>query len=490
MSRVSIERKLFAAVAISLPAFSVHANVDLIATSSLSATYQDLSNQTAGLLENGIPGNRLGGMGSAIAYAGGDTFLSLPDRGPNATPFDSNLDDTVSYINRFETFNLRLLGNVDFDPSNASSLPFILTPTLRTTTLLSSLTPLVYGTGAGLTENNGSAIGSGVPALNATHHTHYFTGRSDNFDPSKPSTNPNNARFDTEGMRVSNDGLTVFISDEYGPALYQFDRLTGIRIRSFQLPASFAVTNLSPVGNTEISNNTSGRVANKGMEGLAITPDGKTLVGMMQSPLIQDGGTNAAFTRIVTIDIASGAVTHQYAYPLDNEGSASKPKFTAVSEIIAVNNHQFLVDERDGGGFEGNTAPPIEKNLYLVDLNGATDVSNTFGQNNLNGKQLQKTLWLNIVSVLNAHGFDDNSIPSKIEGLAFGQDITLNGSTRHTLYVTNDNDFLTTSGGVDNPNRWFVFAFSDSDLPGLVKQPVQSRTFLDCALDNLSDGCP
>jgi len=70
------------------------------------------------------------------------------------------------------------------------------------------------------------------------------------------------------------------ISDEYGPYVYQFNRYTGKRIKVFTLPSKFAVSNLSPVGATEISNNQSGRVANKGMEGLAITPDGKTLVDL------------------------------------------------------------------------------------------------------------------------------------------------------------------------------------------------------------------
>jgi hypothetical protein len=55
-----------------------------------------------------------------------------------------------------------------------------------------------------------------------------------------------------------------------------------------QLPGSFAVANLSAVGDDEISVNSSGRVANKGMEGPA--PDGKALYGSMQSPLLQDSG--------------------------------------------------------------------------------------------------------------------------------------------------------------------------------------------------------
>ena len=90
--------------------------------------------------------------------------------------------------------------------------------------------------------------------------------------------------------------------------MYEFDRLTGQRTRAYTLPAKFAVTNVSSVGNTEISGNTSGRVANKGMEGIAITPDGRTLVGAMQSPLIQDGGdVKGGIVRLVAIDVGSGA---------------------------------------------------------------------------------------------------------------------------------------------------------------------------------------
>ena len=86
-------------------------------------------------------------------------------------------------------------------------------------------------------------------------------------------------------IRVSNDGKSVFISDEYGPSVRQFDRATGQQIKSFALPSNLNVANLSPTVATEISGNTSGRVANKGMEGLALTPDGKTLVGIMEAPL-------------------------------------------------------------------------------------------------------------------------------------------------------------------------------------------------------------
>src|SRR6185437_12681379 len=411
MIRKFVNRSLMVAAA-AVPILQAHAGPDLVATASIPATYEDLSNQTAAPLQNGVPGNRLGGFGSSIAYAGGDTFLMVPDRGPNAVEYASSIDSTVSYIERFHTFNLRLLPATPVDagvqdsnsspnavsgltaPFDVSGLPFILTPTLRSTTLLWSPTPLNYGKAGGFSDDGGKPIGSGAPALNAGHHRYYFTGRSDGFayDPAKPavypnlSNNPNNARLDSESIKVSNSGLSVFISDEYGPYVYQFDRATGARIRSLRLPDSFAVIPNTTTGtetggfgtDTQNVNSTRlmGRVANKGAEGLAITPDGRTLLVALQSALIQDGGTgpNGAFTRMVAIDILSGRVKAQYAYPL----TATKPgKYTTISEILAVNDHQFLVDERDGKGFEGGGAAGY-KVLNLVDIQapGVADVSN------------------------------------------------------------------------------------------------------------------
>jgi hypothetical protein len=435
----------------------------LIAVGSISPFYEDFAVQTAAPLENGIPGNRLGGMGSAVAYIGGDYFLFLPDRGPNAKPYASCLDDTASYINRFHTMHMTLA------PSDAgSALPFTLTPMVVATTLLSSRTPLVYGNGC-------NGVGSGVPALNAIDRTYYFTGRSDNFDPSRPSTNPRNARFDTEGIRASNDLRHVYISDEYGPYVYEFDRLSGQRTRSFQLPAKFAVSNLSAVGADEISGNVSGRVANKGMEGLAITPDGRTLVGAMQSPLLQDGGTDTGQNvRIVAIDIATGR-TREYAYQLDTLK-------TTISEILAINNHEFLVDERDSKGFaDAADSVAVIKKLYKIDLRGAADVSDISGNANLAAKAVRKELFLDLVAVLNANGIQSFDVPAKLEGITFGQDVVVEGVVKHTLYVANDNDYTAVvpnvnypAGTAENPNRFFVFAFDDVDLPDYVAQQIKT----------------
>src|SRR5450432_3417025 len=78
--------------------------------SSRAGSFADLSGLTYNL-ENGVPANSLGGFGSAIAYASGNTFLALPDRGPNAVPFDDAIDNTASYVNRFHTIEMKLVAN-------------------------------------------------------------------------------------------------------------------------------------------------------------------------------------------------------------------------------------------------------------------------------------------------------------------------------------------------------------------------------------------
>ncbi|HEY3700520.1 MAG TPA: esterase-like activity of phytase family protein [Spongiibacteraceae bacterium] len=450
-----IKKNLIAIAIAACTATSAHAAIssgDLIAIGSLTGSSAganaDLSGLT-GTLENGAAANLLGGMGSGIAWAGGNTFIATPDRGPNAVAYNSLIDDTTSYIARFQTISMSL------SQTPSGLLPFTLAPTLTNTTLLSSATALSYGSGA-LGTDATHTLGSGVPALNAVNNTNYFTGRSDGFATGL-STNPNNARLDPEGVRVSNDGKSVFVSDEYGPYVYQFDRATGQRINSFALPTNLAVATPGPTTTSEgAPTNTSGRVANKGMEGLAITPDGKTLVGVMQAPLLQD--TNKS-VRIVTIDIASGQ-THEYAVQLTT-GSG-------ISEIVAINDHEFLIDERDGKGL-GDGSSAAVKQLFKIDLTGAQDVTGLSGD--LSSKAVSKTLFLDVKAALNAKGISNTNVPAKIEGMAWGEDVTIDGLLMHTLWVSNDNDFVSNVAG---PNNFYVFAISPDALSSYQAQQISS----------------
>ena len=168
--------------------------------------------------------------------------------------------------------------------------------------------------------------------------------------------------------------------------------------------------------------------------------------------------------------LLSGRTTHQYAYLLTT-GSG-------VSEITALNDHEMIVDERDGKGL-GDDSVAVVKKIYKIDLSGAQEVSGIVGAANLLGKANTKTLFLDIVAALNLNGIGSSDIPAKLEGLAFGQDVVVNGVRKHTLYVSNDNDYIPVvtdtshPNGIDNANKFFVFTFDDSDLPGLVPQDTK-----------------
>jgi hypothetical protein len=167
---------------------------------------------------------------------------------------------------------------------------------------------------------------------------------------------------DSEGFTLAPDG-SFWISDEYGPHIIHFDRngKTIERINPFgtgtggrKLPLVFAR-----------------RRPNRGMEGLTMTPDGKTLVGIMQFPLYNPSAAAIAGSlaiRILTFDISSGK-TKQYVYLMENAA------LQAISEITAIDSKNFLVLER-GGEFptEANRTS-IVKRIYKISLNGATDIS-------------------------------------------------------------------------------------------------------------------
>ena len=60
--------------------------------------------------------------------------------------------------------------------------------------------------------------------------------------------------------------------------------------------------------------------------------------------------------------------------------------------------------------------------------------------------------------------------PAKIEGIAFGDDVNVNGTVEHTLWIANDNDFVPGTAG---PNTFYVVGLTDADLGAtLVAQSV------------------
>jgi hypothetical protein len=364
--------------------------ITLVGKGVVSGSALDTSGLAGNICQASAPANCVpkaifGGFGSDLTYTGHDNvFIAAPDRGP----FDGLTD--VPYLDRF--YFLHITTDV--------GAPF---PNIRTVLLDTRFL-----------KNQGGEN---------------FVGAADSFD----------SRLDPEGIRVAPDG-TFYVSDEYGPYIFQFNR-QGHLVRRIEVPSKFAIANPSSDPNEELLGNTSGRQANRGMEGLAISPDGSTLFGIMQNALLQDHGLNpppstdrlGLNNRILKVDLATGE-TYEYGYVLDaiNRGQG-------VCEILAINDHEFLVIERDNrSNLQSPPQAPTRKTIYKIDLTGATDVS---GIDSLPAGALpagvtpvSKTLFINLLDVdLNLAA----TIPEKIEGLAWGPDLP---DGRHLLYVISDND--------------------------------------------------
>ncbi|BDI30066.1 hypothetical protein CCAX7_21170 [Capsulimonas corticalis] len=393
-------RAAAALAALSAFAQPSRADIALLGSTTISGTATDKS----GLSGTYTPGGtdvkaQLGSFGSGIAYTGsGNRYVAINDRGFS--------NGEARYDDRFQVFDI-------VTDAGAKTV----TPTLLATILLH--------------DEKGQQ----------------FKGFSGDFDTAHPAAS---MRLDPEGIRVSRDG-NFFISDEYGPYIDEFDP-SGKRIRTLDVPAKFAIAHPSADGDKEISGNTSGRVANRGMEGLAIVPDGSKLYGIMQSPLLQDHAVTAdgkkagVNNRILSYDLKTNA-TREYLYPMDD-------KKNGVNEILAVNDHQFLVIERDGKG----ALDAGFKKIFLIDVAGATDISGVASLPASGAPDgvipVHKSLFIDTLDP--KFGLAKADFPEKIEGIAFGPDLA-NG--KHQLVVTSDNDLIGAQ-----PNHFYVFTFDDSDL--------------------------
>lgn len=279
-----------------------------------------------------------GGFGSALVADPRDAnvFYLLTDRGPNAagTAANSIIFGKADFTPQVGKF--RLIGN-----------QLVLEETI-------------------LLKNAAGQLLNGLPNPTGQGSTGE-TALDLNGNPIAPSADG----LDSEGLALASDG-TFWVSDEYGPHLVHFDGTgkTLERINPFG----------SGTGGRSLPKVLARRRPNRGMEGLTITPDGKTLVGLMQSPLYNPSSaavSGSLVLRVMTFDIATGA-TKQYVYLMENAS------LTGCSEIVAITNTTFLALERDGD-YGGNPAKPATfKRIYKFDLAGATDISD--GANGDGGK--------------------------------------------------------------------------------------------------------
>ena len=346
-------------------------------------------------------GFNLGGIGSDLWHQPGDPadeFWMITDRGPNG-------QIKVSGANR-RTFPVP-----DFDPV------IVHVRLVGTDLMILQIIPILTTAGGSVT---------GLPNLATHDETPYdYTAQT----PLDFNVNG----IDSEGLIRIADG-TFWVAEEYGPSLLHIaangkviKRWTPVGI---ELPgAGYPVSATLP----EILGK---RKINRGFEGLGLSPDGKTLFAIVQSPLSNPDkatGESSRLTRIITFDIATETVTGEYVYQFES-GATFDPQHPAQDEmkssaLIVIDSKTLLVEERTDW----------VTRLYLVDLTGATSILGGTYDNASTSPSLEaltapypssvpvlpKTLRVDLAAL--------SGVPGKIEGVALVD--------CSTLAIANDNDF-------------------------------------------------
>lgn len=324
--------------------------------------------------------DQLGGI-SAIAWSGeDDLYWFLPDRGP--------LDGAVDWSCRVQKFRV----SMDSDSAEMK------------TELIATVM---------LKDQNGQP----------------FTGLATAF----VSSESHPARLDPEGIRVLANGNLV-ISDEYGPRIIEFTP-SGEFVRELKVPPHLLISKPGISKKDENPKNTTGRATNRGMEGLSINAEGNMLVGLMQSPLLQDSfrktmqdkpkGLNC---RMPCMDF-NGSLQKEHLYHLDSNSNK-------LNEILCCGPERFLVIERDGEiGDEAKF-----KKVMLISTQDATNIASvkTLPEKEIpvGVRPVSKTVLIDLLDP--RWNLAGKSMPEKIESLAFGPDVD---SQNRLLLVASDNDF-------------------------------------------------
>lgn len=371
--------------------------VTLLGAASFPGSSRDLSGLTDTIA--GIPHNRLGSLGSAIAYTGkDDLYLCVDDRGPG--------DGIAPFRCRVHVVRIRIDGQVGAE--------------LVSTTLLAF--------------SDGSPLVGLKSDLSQVTVGNVLTGR----------------RFDPEGICLDRSGGGFFLAEEYEPRVCRFDP-RGTLIEVLQTPEDVGNTKPHADPALERRDSSRGRFPNRGYEGLTITPSG-TLFAILQSALIQDSargkepGPGDLDLRVISMDSGTGRAGLQYIYRVEASPAGAREPF-GVSEILAINDSDFLVLERDGREMR-------TRKIYRATLKGATAFSEHKPADVI---PMDKDA-TPFIDLMNPSFGLEGTMQSKVEGLTFGPDLP---DGRHTLIVTTDNDMT------DRPTWFWVFAFTDADLPGL-----------------------
>jgi hypothetical protein len=265
------------------------------------------------------------------------------------------------------------------------------------------------------------------------------------------------ADFDIEAVRKDKNGKLWF-GEEFGPFLVKTDQNGVVQRREIALPGVFAPQNPAVVNGSVTANLGSSR----GFEGLAINPAGDRLYTLLEGTVTGDAANTL---RINEFNVDTEAYTaNSWRYKLDALG-------TNIGDMTAINDHEFLVIERNGATATGGGTP--FKRIYRIDTNIVDG-----------GGNVQKSLVVDLMNIADPNDLDrDGSTTFTFPYVTIESVLILDANT---LLVINDNNYPGTGGRnlgsdpteflrinlnpVPEPSTWALMAGGLALLTGLAKR--------------------
>ncbi|MFL6090720.1 MAG: esterase-like activity of phytase family protein [Aeromicrobium sp.] len=325
------------------------------------------------LLPGSIAGDRgvkLGSIGSALFPLGGNEYWTLTDRGPNLEV----VDDVHSFV--VPTFDPTLV-HVKVRGESIDVLDAI---------------PITNAEGKPVTGIPNRAAGEESAPLAADAR----------------AVLPYNINgLDPEGLVRTPDGH-FWISEEYATSILELDAKGHVIKRHLPAGAEDAYRQAGveyPVDGA-LPAALQYRKDNRGLEDLALLPDGHTIVAGLQSSIVVPGQKDRIITELLTFDTATGKTVHEFPYQFDDPSTfGDRGRKLKISALIPVDQDHVVVQERTD----------TQCRFYLVKLDPADDLI----------AGADKHLVVNLAGV--------PGVPGKVEGAWL--------KTKDTLVLSNDNDF-------------------------------------------------
>ncbi len=231
------------------------------------------------------------------------------------------------------------------------------------------------------------------------------------------------ADLDIESVRKDKNG-NLWFGDEFGPYLVKTNAKGEVQRREI------GMLGVASPQNEAVVNGTIGATLGRsnGFEGMAINPNGDRLFTLLEGTVTGDA---AKTLRINAFDVNTEAYTgDQWKYKLDVLG-------TNIGDMTAINDHEFLIIERNGATATSGT--PFKK-IFKIDLNNVDSSGNVV-----------KTEVVNLMDIADPHDLNgDGSAAFTFPFTTIESVLILDA---HTLLVANDNNYPGTGGrnlGSDN----------------------------------------